>query len=93
MGGISFSSPSSFVCASRFKGRSTQNTNANTNTCRAHRHCKKLAASFPGVISEEQIRKKWEEYLALKRVAKALVKEKMLKEREDILKEVKQGGV
>ena len=60
--------------------------------CRAHRHCKKLAASFPGVISEEQIRKKWEEYLALKRVAKDLVKEKMLKEREDILKEMKQGG-
>ena len=61
--------------------------------CRANRHCKKLAASLSGVISEEQIRKKWEEYLALKRVAKDLVKEKMMKECEDILKEIKQGGV
>ena len=60
--------------------------------CTAHRHCKKLAASFPGVISKEQIRKKWEEYLSLKRVAKDLVKEKLWKEREDILKEMKQGG-
>ena len=47
--------------------------------CRAQRHCKKLAASFPEVISEEQIRKKREEYLALKRVAKDLVKEKSVR--------------
>ena len=30
--------------------------------------------------------------MALKQVAKDLVKEKMFKEREDILKEMKQGG-
>ena len=59
---------------------------------RAHRLCKKLAGSSPGVVSEELVRKKWEEYLVLKQLAKDLVKEKMLKEREDILNEMKQGG-
>ena len=59
---------------------------------RAHRLYKKLAGSFPGVVSEDVVKKKWEEYLLLKQVAKDMVRNKMRKEREDILEEMRSLG-
>lgn len=59
---------------------------------RTHRFYKKLSANFPGAISQEVVKSKWDEYLHLKHVARDLVKEKMAKEREDILKEMKECG-
>lgn len=59
---------------------------------RAHRLYKKLAGSFPGVVSEDVVKKKWEEYLLLKQVAKDMVRNKMRKEREDILEEMRSAG-
>ena len=38
------------------------------------------------------VKAKWDDYLRLKQVAKDLVKEKMEKERAEILKEMKAGG-
>ena len=31
---------------------------------RTHRLCKKLAGSYPGVVWEDMIKEKWEEYLS-----------------------------
>ena len=59
---------------------------------RTHRFYKKLSVDFPNVISQEVVKAKWDDYLRLKQVAKDLVKEKMEKERAEILKEMKAGG-
>ena len=59
---------------------------------RTHRFYKKLSINFPEAISQEVVKSKWDEYLHLKHEARDLVKEKMEKEREDILKEMKKCG-
>ena len=59
---------------------------------REHRFYKKMAVAFPGLVSQEVVKAKWDDYLRLKQVAKDLVKQKMEKERADILREMKTSG-
>ena len=59
---------------------------------RSHRFYKKLSVDFPEVISQELVKSKWDDYVRLKHVAKDLVKQKMEKERAEILREMKACG-
>ena len=59
---------------------------------RVHRFYKKLSADFPGVITQDVVKVKWENYLRLKQAAKELVKQKMEKERAQILDEMRKTG-
>jgi len=59
---------------------------------RTHRFYKKLSVGFPDIISQEIVKTKWESYLQLKQAAKELVKQKMEKERAQILEEMRAGG-
>ena len=59
---------------------------------KVHRFYKKLSSNFPEVVPASVVREKWEEYVMLKREAKDLIRQKMDKEREDILKEMRCGG-
>ena len=50
-----------------------------------------MAVAFPGLVSQEVMKAKWDDYLRLKQVAKDLVKQKM-EERAGILREMKTSG-
>ena len=50
-----------------------------------------MAVAFLGLVSQEVVKAKWDDYLRLKQVAKDLVKQKM-EERADILREMKTSG-